>query len=102
MRVLRGDGVHRKCLAHPVAQCLARATDFLCDRADRSVLRAVLALVLETHADRAGAELRGIRGCSLRHGSIRSRVGASDKPGAVQPSQFSTAEGSNCLALGRH
>jgi hypothetical protein len=29
------------------------------------------------------ADLRGIRGCSLRHGSILSRVGASGKPGAV-------------------
>ena len=33
---------------------------------------------------RAGANLGTIRRCSFRHGSILSRVGASDKPGAVQ------------------
>jgi hypothetical protein len=44
----------------------------------------VLVPVLENHPDRAGADLRRIRGCSLRHGSILSRAGASGNPGAVQ------------------
>jgi hypothetical protein len=34
--------------------------------------------VLENHADRAGADLRRIRGCSLRHGSILSRDAAGE------------------------
>jgi len=44
----------------------------------------VLALVVQDHPNRAGTDLGGIRGNSLRHGSILSRVGASGKPGAVQ------------------
>jgi hypothetical protein len=44
----------------------------------------VLALVVQDHPNRAGTDLRGIRRNSLRHRSILSRVGASDKPGAVQ------------------
>lgn len=43
----------------------------------------MLALVLQNHPNRAGANLRTIRRCSFRHGSILSRVGASTKPGAV-------------------
>src|SRR6201997_1974432 len=51
---------------------------------DRRPLRGVLALVVQDHPNRAGTDLRGIRRNSLRHRSILSRVGASDKPGAVQ------------------
>jgi len=39
--------------------------------------------VVENHPNRTLADLRRIGGYSLRHGSILSRVGASDKPGAV-------------------
>ena len=39
--------------------------------------------MVQNHPDRSLADLRGIRGCSLRHGSILSRVEASGKPGAV-------------------
>jgi hypothetical protein len=41
-------------------------------------------LVVQNHSHRASADLGRIRGCTLRHGSILSRVGASDKPGTVQ------------------
>src|SRR4051812_19791493 len=71
-------------LANPVAQGLARAADLGRDRLDGRVLRAVLALVIQHHPDRALADLRRIGGCALRHGSILSRVGASGKPGTVQ------------------
>ena len=71
-------------LANPAPQRLRRAADLGGDRADRSPLRGVLALVLKNHSDRALANLRRIGWCLLRHGSILSRVGASDKPGAVQ------------------
>src|SRR4051794_40948482 len=71
-------------LPHPVTQRLARAADLLGNRAERRPLRGVLALVVQHHPNRAGTDLGGIRGNSLRHGSILSRVGASGKPGAVQ------------------
>src|ERR687890_763856 len=71
-------------LPHPVAQRLARAADLGCNRPDRLILRGVLVPVLENHPDRPLADLWGIRGCSLRHGSILSGVGASGNPGAVQ------------------
>src|SRR5215208_3732033 len=61
----------------------ARAADLLGNRADGLILRGVLALVVENHPNRTLADLRRIGGYSLRHGSILSRVGASDKPGAV-------------------
>src|ERR1700739_2495450 len=51
---------------------------------DRRPLRGVLALVVQDHPNRAGPDLRGTWRNSLRHLSILSRVGASDKPGAVQ------------------
>src|ERR1700756_439563 len=70
-------------LPHPVAQCLARAADLLGNRVDRRPLRGVLALVVQDHPNRAGTDLRGIWRNSLCHRSILSRVGASDKPGAV-------------------
>src|SRR4029077_1630701 len=70
---------------HPVAQCLARAADLLGNRVDRRPLRSVLGLVVQDHPNRASTDLRGIWGNSLRHGSILSRVGASGKPGTVQP-----------------
>ena len=72
-------------LPHPVAQCLARAADLLGNRVDRRPLRGVLALVVQNHPNRASTDLRGIARNSLRHRSILSRGGASDKPGAVQP-----------------
>src|SRR3954471_13104200 len=67
-----------------LTQGLARAADLGRDRLDGRVLRAVLALVIQHHPDRALADLRRIGGCALCHGSILSRVGASGKPGAVQ------------------
>src|SRR4051794_41426173 len=78
-------------LPHPVTQCLARAADLLGNRADRRPLRDVLALVVQDHPNRAGTDLGGIRGNSLRHGSILSRVGASGKPGAVHVEGRSSA-----------
>src|SRR5438874_11049920 len=68
---------------HPVAQCLARAADLLGNRVDRRPLGSVPGLVVQDHPNRASTDLRGIRGNSLRHGSILSRVGASGKPGTV-------------------
>jgi hypothetical protein len=50
-------------------------------------LRGVLALVIQDHPNRAGTDLRGIWGNSLRHGSILSGVGASGTPG-----RFSTRQ----------
>ena len=46
--------------------------------------RAMLALVVLNHPDRAFADLRGKRGCSLRHELHLTKPGASEKPGAVQ------------------
>jgi len=40
--------------------------------------------MVQDHPHRAGTDLRGIRCCSLRHGSILSKLGASGKPSAVQ------------------
>jgi hypothetical protein len=60
-----------------------RAADLLGNRVDRRPLRGVLALVVQDHPNRPGTDLRGIGRNSLRHHSILSRVGASDKPGAV-------------------
>ena len=71
-------------LPDPVAQRLARAADLGRDRLDGRLLRAVLALMVQNHPHRAVADFRRIGGCTLRHGSILSRVGASRKPGAVQ------------------
>src|SRR5229473_3047148 len=51
-------------LPHPVAQCLARAADLLGNRVDRRPLRGVLCLVVQDHPNRAGTNLRGIRGNS--------------------------------------
>ncbi|GLS46879.1 DNA replication protein DnaC [Methylobacterium brachythecii] len=85
--VARRSGSHAPIafgLAHPVAQRLAQATDLGRDRADRAILRVMLALVLQHHPHRTLADLRGKRWGSLRHGSILARVGASGKPGAVQ------------------
>src|SRR6476646_10603344 len=70
-------------LADPVPQRLARATDLGRNRADRCVLRAMLALMVHYHPYRAFADLRGKRWGSLRHGSILARSGASAKPDAV-------------------
>src|SRR3954452_13803018 len=72
-------------LANPAAQGLRRAADLGRDRADRSRLRGVLALVVEQHPDRTGTDLRRIRGHMLGHGSILPGSGASGKPGAVHP-----------------
>ena len=80
----RPDALVMLGLPHLVAQCLARAADLPGNRVDRRPLRGVLALVVQDHPNRAGTNLRGIRGNSLRHRSILSRVGASDKPGAVR------------------
>src|SRR6476661_8645631 len=74
-------------LPDPVTQGLARAADLGRDRLDGRVLRAVLALVVQHHPDRTLADLRRIWGCALCHGSSLSRVGASGKPGAVQPAR---------------
>src|SRR5206468_9198881 len=82
-RWTRPHALVRLGLPHPVTQCLARAADLLGNRADRRPLRDVLALVVQDHPNRAGTDLGGIRGNSLRHGSMLSRVGASGKPGAV-------------------
>src|SRR3954470_23643860 len=71
-------------LAYPVPERLARAADLGRNRADRRMLRVVLALVLQHHPNRALAHLRGEEWGSLRHGSILARVGASGKPEAVQ------------------
>src|SRR3954451_24892112 len=46
-------------LAYPVPERLARAADLGRNRADRRVLRVVLALVLQQHPNRALAHLRG-------------------------------------------
>src|SRR3954454_18892993 len=70
-------------LANPAAQGLGRAADLGGNRADRGRLRGVLALVIEHHPDRTGADLRRIRGHMLGHGSILPGSGASGKPGAV-------------------
>src|SRR5690242_20097388 len=72
-------------LSDPLAQRLARAANLGCNRLDRGPLRAVLARMVPDHPDRPLADLRGKGGRVLRHGSILSRVGASAKPGAVQP-----------------
>jgi hypothetical protein len=45
-------------LPDPVPQRLARTTDLGSDRADRRILRAVLALVVKHHPDRTLANLR--------------------------------------------
>src|SRR3954469_17189710 len=82
-RWTRPHALVRLGLPHPVTQCLARAADLLGNRADRCPLRGVLALVVQDHPNRAGTDLGGIRGNSLRHGSILSRVGGSGEPGAV-------------------
>src|SRR5918993_790604 len=71
-------------LANPAAQGLRRTTDLGGNRADRGRLRGVLALVVEHHPDRTGADLRRIRGNMLGHGSILPGSGASGKPGTVQ------------------
>src|SRR4051794_21481645 len=71
-------------LANPAAQGLRRAADLGGNRADRSRLRGVLALVVEHHPHRTGTDLRKIRGNMLGHGSILPGSGASGKPGAVQ------------------
>src|SRR3954454_12159128 len=71
-------------LANPAAQGLRRAADLGGNRADRSRLRGVLALVVEHHPHRTGTDLRRIRGNMLGHGSILPGSGASGKPGAVQ------------------
>src|SRR3954451_23148990 len=71
-------------LAYPVPERLARAADLGRDRADRRMLRAVLALVFQHHPHRAFADLRRKGWGSLRHGSILARSGASGKPRAVQ------------------
>src|SRR3954454_10123836 len=60
-------------LANPVAQRLTRAADLGRDRADRAVLRVVLALVLQHHPHCAFADLGGKRWGMLRHGSILAR-----------------------------
>src|SRR4029077_15245014 len=90
-------------LANPVAQGLARAADLGRDRLDGRVLRAVLALVIQHHPDRALADLRRIWGCALCHGSILSRGGASGKPGGVQcaPSTPSRISVRRCWTSGR-
>src|SRR3954463_16122595 len=74
-------------LANPAAQRFRRAADLGGNRADRGRLRGVLALVVEHHPDRAGADLRRIRGYRLGHGSILPGSGASGKPGTVQGAQ---------------
>src|SRR4051794_8540192 len=71
-------------LAYPVPERLARAADLGRDRADRRMLRAVLALVFQHHPHRAFADLRRKGWGSLRHGSFLARSGASGKPRAVQ------------------
>ena len=62
----------------------SRSCDLGGNRADRSRLRGVLALVVEHHPHRTGTDLRRIRGNMLGHGSILPGSGASGKPGAVQ------------------
>ena len=86
----RNTGLATAVDARPVftqlLQRLRRAADLGRDRHDRCPLRGVLAAVLQHHPHGAFAHLGGkLRGCPvIRHGSILSRVGASDKPGAVQ------------------
>ena len=53
-------------------------------RIDRRPLRGMLALVVQHHPHRAGMDFRRIQWGALRHSSILSRAGASEKPGAVQ------------------
>jgi hypothetical protein len=45
-------------------------------------LRGMLALMVQHHPHRSGADLTRIWQCSLRLGSTFSRIGASGKPGA--------------------
>ena len=83
-------------LSEPIAERLARAANLGRDRVNGCPLQGMLALVLEDHPHRTGADLRRIRGCALRHRSILSRVEASNKPaaghlGAVTPSWRSAA-----------
>src|SRR3954454_10812484 len=70
-------------LANPAAQSLGRAADLGGNRADHGRLGGMLALVVEHHPDRTGADLRRIRGYALGHGSILPGSGASGKPGTV-------------------
>ena len=67
-------------LPDPAPQHFRRAADLPRDRDDRSLLRGVIALVVEHYSNCALANLRGI----FRHGSILSRNEASGKPDAVR------------------
>src|SRR3954454_19132232 len=62
----------------------AAAINVTSDDTDPGPGAGVLALVVEHHPDRAGTDLRTIRGYALGHGSILPGSGASGKPGTVQ------------------
>ena len=60
-------------------------------RDDRCPSRRMLALVIHHHPHRTRTDLRRkLVRCLARHGSTFSRVGASDKPGAVQEFGFAS------------
>ncbi len=71
-------------LSCPVAKRLARTTDRRDNRLDHPSLQSVLAAVIQNHPNRTLANFGTIRRCTLRQGSDLSRVGASEKVGAVQ------------------
>src|SRR6266404_3891099 len=72
-------------LLHPLIQRLRRAAYLACDRDDRRPPRRMLMLVIQHHPHRTPTDLRRkLVRCLACHRPTFSRVGASDKPGAVQ------------------
>ena len=88
-RRTRPDAAVALRLLHPLVQRLRRAADLARNRDDRRPARRMLALVIQHHPHRAGADLRRklVRRLAC-HRSTLSGVGASDKPGAVQSCRY--------------
>lgn len=77
-------------LLDPLEQSLGNAADLLRDRHDGRPARRMVALVVQHHAHRTGADLRRKLVRRFAHiGSTFSKVGASGKPGAVQTNALS-------------